>query len=327
MSRRAILLAGAFIVLAGASARALGQTRMLRRIGFLHAGSAQANSMTFGVFAGTLKELGYAEGRDIVVEARWAEGKLDRLPALAADLVALRPEVIVTATSAALAACAKATRTIPIVFATASTPVEQGFVASLSRPGGNVTGVLLHTSELAAKNAEIAREAFPGARRLAILVHESDPSHRIVLEGFLPAAQRFKFETLVMRVSQAAQLEHIFGDLVAQNADALYLPEQNFMITNRERLIALALKARLAVLSNNDDITADGGLMSYGTAREENYRRAAAMVDKILRGARPADLPVEQPERFQLILNQRTARAIGIQLPPVTVRRADRIIH
>lgn len=313
--------------MASAAASGLSQSRKpLRRIAFLHAGSERANRATFGAFTATLKELGYAEGRELIIDARWGEGKLDRLPELAAELVALKPEVIVTATSAALAACANATRTIPIVFATASNPVEQGFVSSLPRPGGNVTGILLYTGELAAKNAEIAREAFPAARRLAVLVHEADPSHRIVLDTFLPAAKRFKFEPVVLRVRQAADLDRAFSELAEHNADVLYLPEQNFMITNRARLIALSQKARLPLLSNNDDITADGGLISYGTAREENYRRAALLVDRILRGAKPAELPVEQPERFQLSINRRTAQAIGVLLPPVMMRRADRLI-
>lgn len=327
MRRRAILVAGG-VWLASAAAIAWAQSRKpQRRVAFLHAGSEQPNRATFGALKATFKELGYTEGRDLIIEARWGEGKLDRLPGLAAELIARQPDVIVTATSAALAACAKATQAIPIVFATASTPVEQGFVKSLSRPGGNITGILLYTGELAAKNAEMAREAFPSARRLAIIVHEADPAHRVVLDSFMPGAMRFKFEPVVLRVRQPGELARAFGELAEQKADVLYVPEQNFMITNRERLIDLSFKARVPLLSNNEDITADGGLISYGTAREENYRRAAVLVDRVLRGAKPADLPVEQPDRFQLVVNLRTAQAIGARLPPVMVRRADRIIE
>jgi putative ABC transport system substrate-binding protein len=326
MKRRAILAAvGAW--LAAAAAPSFPQSPVkLRRVAFLHPGTQRANQSTFEAFRTSMKGLGYAEGREISLETRWAEGRIDRLPSLAAELAALDPAVIVTGTSAAVAACKRATSTIPIVFTTASSPVEQGFVSSLSRPGGNITGVLLHTGDLTSKNAEFAREALPRAQRLAILVHDADPAHMLVLANFLPSAQRFKFEPVVLRVANTEELDRAFRELADRKADALYLPELNFMITNRDQLIARSMKARLPLLSNNDDITTAGGLMSYGTAREENYRRAAALVDKILRGAKPGDLPVEQPERFQLVVNRKTAKAIGVTLSPVTMLRADRII-
>ena len=326
MKRRAILVAGGGWLAAVAASSFAQAPKVPRRIAFLHPGTQQANRSTFEAFRTGLKELGYVDGREISVEARWAEGKIDQLPSLAAELVALNPAVIVTGTSAAVAVLKKATSKIPIVFATASNPVEQGFVSSLRRPGGNVTGIVLHTGDLTAKNAELAREAFPQARRLAILVHEADPVHKLILDNFLPSAQRFNFEPVVLRVATAEDLDRAFKELADRKADALYLPELNFMITNRDQLIAGSLKARLPLLSNNNDITMAGGLMSYGTAREENYRRAAVLVDKILRGAKPAELAVEQPERFELVVNRKTAKAIGVTLSPVTMLRADRII-
>lgn len=323
--RRFLISAGALFILETAAARAQPEARV-RRIGLLHPGSRQSNRETFDAFRAALKELGYREGRDLAIEARWADGRLDRLAPLAAELVAGRPAVLVAATSAAVAVCMKATASIPIVFATASSPVEQGFVSSLRRPGGNVTGVVLYSGDLAAKNIELAREAFPRMRRLAILVHEPDPVHRLILEQFLPNARRLDIEPVVVRIAGAGDLDRAFRDLTAAKAEAVYLPEQNFMVSQRREVAARGLQARLPVLSNNEDITVAGALMSYGTARAENYRRAAAMVDKILRGAKPAEMPVEQPERFQLVFNRRTANAIGAMIEPTILQRADRIV-
>ena len=277
-------------------------------------------------FRSELRRLGYVEGRDLVIEARWAENKLERLPALAADVVALKPAVIVTASSGGIAACKKATTDIPIVFATASSPVEQGFVASLRRPGGNVTGVLLH-SGMAAKVVEIAREAMPRARRFAILVHEPDPVHKLQLEEFTEAAKRFALEPLVIRVAQTEELAIGFNEAVTQKADMLYLPALAFTLSNYRYVVARSLKSGLPVLSGYAEITEAGGLLSYGTGREENFIRAAALVDKILRGAKPGDLPVEQPDRFELIVNMKTANAMGVMVSRTTLLRANRVIE
>ncbi len=324
MRRRAILVAwGAW--LASAAAGALAQTAKLRRIAFVHPGTRGEFRYLFDTFRAGLRELGYVEGRDISIDPRWAEGRNELLASLAAEAVAQSPAVIVTATSAGVLACKNATASIPIVFATAGDPVEQGFVSTLQRPGGNVTGVLLYSS-IVPKIVEIAREALPAARRLAILIHEVDPAYKVQLEGFELAAQRFKFETLVIRITRAEDLDRGFGELAERKADVAIAPQLAFFISNQKRLIAFALKAKLPLLSAQKDLTEGGGLLSYGTPREENYRRAAALVDKILRGAKPGELPVEQPERFELVVNRKTARAIGVTLSPLTMLRADRII-
>ena len=272
-----------------------------------------------------MKELGYVEGRDISIEVRWADGRTERLASLAAEVVASNPAVIVTGSSEGVAACKQATSSIPIVFATAASVVEQGFVASLRQPGGNITGVVLHG--LHAKIVEVIRDALPAARRLAVLVHDKDRNHKIVLDSFEPAARRFKFEPVVARVTRAEDFERAFKELTDRKADALYVPNLALLTSNRDRLIELTLIARLPHFSANPDIAVAGGLLSYGTSLVENYRRAAALVDKILRGAKPGELPIEQPERFQLIVNMKTAKAIGVTLSPATMLRADKVIE
>lgn len=324
MKRRALLLAGG-AWLACPATRSLAQTpKAVRRVGALLPGTPEGYRSRFEAFRAELRKLGHHEGRDIWIESRWAEDRTSRLPSLAAELVALGPVVILTGTSAGVAACKKATATIPIVFATARKPVEQGFVSSLRRPGGNITGVIVH--EMERKLVEVAREALPQARRLAILVHEPDPIHKEMLDAFVGAAGEFKFEPVVVRVRRVEELALAFNEIVRRKPDALVLPTLAFLFSNHRYLIERSLEARLPLLTGFPEAVAAGGLLSYGTSREENYRRAAHMVDKILRGAKPADLAVELPERIQLTVNRKTAKAIGVELSPVTMLRADRII-
>ena len=318
MRRRALLLcAGALPLIAVGSA--IAQEGKARRIAYL--GNTRRY---YAVFRATLKELGYNEGPDIVIESR-LEARYDQFAAAAAELVALNPEVIVTAGSAQIAALKKATATLPIVFATAGDPVAQGFVASLHRPGGNITGVMTH-SGLNAKIVEIAREALPTARRLGIVVAETDIYQKYVLEQFEPAARRLKFEPIVVRARGAGDLPRAFEELVRRKADAAIIPSMTLLNVNHQQVAALGKKMKLPLLSPHDGFAPVGGLLSYGPPREESYRRAAILTDKILRGATPAELPVEQPERFQLVINRATAKAIGAKLSEVTMFRADRII-
>lgn len=323
MRRRAILHAAAatllgFLLPAGSQMRT-------RRIAIFHPGTEEATRSVIMAFRATLKELNYVEGRDVVIEVQWGAGKIDEIASAAAEIVARKPDVIVTATSAGVAAFKKATSTIPIVFATAGSPVEQGFVASLGRPGGNITGITVF-AEMGSKMVEVAREAFPHSQRLAILLHTPDPAHKLILGHFISSTPRFQFEPVVVNFARTAELDRVFKELAERKADVLYVADLAFNHANMEQLIERALQARLPLISNFDEITLKGGLLSYGGARDENYRRAAVLVDKILRGAKPADIPVEQPDRFPLVINLRTARAIGVTLSPVTMFRADRII-
>lgn len=276
-------------------------------------------------FRTELKKLGYEEGRNVVFDVRWAENKTARLSALAAELVTLRPDVIMTSSSAGVAAAKNATSSIPIVFGTAASPIEQGFIASYRRPGSNVTGVLVH--QLEAKTVEIAREILPHARRLAILLHKPDPFSKLAANEFVPAAKRLKFEPVIVEVSRAEELAVAFNEILRQKADALYVPSLVFISAHRDYLVERSLEARLPLLGGNLDLTAAGGLIGYGSERNENFRRAAVLVDKILRGTNPAELPVEQPQKLELVVNLKTAHAIGISFSREFLQRADRVIE
>jgi putative ABC transport system substrate-binding protein len=326
MKRRALLVAGSAWLTAAATRSFAQAPKAPRRIVFLHPGKEDGGSALFQVFRSELKKLGYMEGRDISIEDYWADGKPERLTSLAAEMVARNPAVIVTQSSAGVAALKKATSSIPIVFATAASPVEQGFISSLRRPGGNITGVALHLG-LEAKMVEVIREALPLARRLGVLLHEPDPFHKVMLETIEPAARRFKFDLVVVRVTRVEDFERVFKELVDRKADALSAPSLNFLANNRKRIIELARGARLPLFSTLHQLVEDGGLLAYGTRHEENFRRAAALVDKILRGAKPGDIAVEQPEKFELVVNLKTAKAIGVKLSPTTILRATGVIE
>jgi putative ABC transport system substrate-binding protein len=325
MKRRAVLLAIGAGLLAAAT-RAFSQIRLARRIAVILPGSRSGYQGRFDTFRGELEKLGYVEGRDLLIDIRWADDRMDALGALAAEALRLHPEVIVTASSAGVAAVSKATSSIPIVFATVANPVEQGFVASLGKPGGNITGVMVYASDLTQKLVEVAREALPSARRLALLTYDADPAHKFALQAFEPSALRFKFEPLIVRFSRIEELDRAFKALAEGKPDAVILPNLTIFSSQRHQIISRALKARLSVIGTSRELAESGGLLTYGTRSEENYRRAARLVDKILHGAKPAELPVEQPEHFQLIINRKTAKAIGVTLSPVTVLRADQII-
>ena len=325
MKRRALLIAGG-AWLAGATGIARAQAAKLRRIAFLHPSTQSSVQSNFDAFRATLKERGYVEGKDISIEVRWGEGRMERLDSLAAELVALKPAVILTGSSAGVAACKKATSTIPIVFTTAANVVEQGFVASLRRPGGNVTGIALYAG-LNQKIVEFTREALPAARRLALLLHDQDPFHKAVLEDFEPGARRLGFEPIIVRISRENELDSAFKEFAQRKADALIVPSLTFLNSLRQQLAERARRARLPLLSTLDGFADVGGWLIYGTASEENWRRAAVLVDKILRGAKPGEIPVEQPDRFQLIVNMKTAKAIGVTPSKATLQRADKVIE
>lgn len=324
MRRRAFVFASG-VWIAAAPASAFAQAREARRIAFVHPGSESGWRTRLEAFRSGLKELGYTEGRDVLIDVRWGNDKSERFQELAYAVVASKPELIVTATSVGTAAFRNATKSVPIIFATAFNPVEQGFVASLSRPGGNITGVLVQ-SGLTPKNIEIAREALPKARRLAMFVHEPDPAHRFALTDFDATARRFDFEPILVRIAGTADFDRAFAELAQRKADVLFLPQLAFFTSERRQLAQRALKARLPLLTTLRENTESGALLSYGSPLEENFRRAAVLVDKVLRGARPGELAVEQPERYELVVNRKTAAAIGVELTPVTLLRAQRII-
>lgn len=272
-----------------------------------------------------LAELGYAQGRNLVFEPRWAGGNLDRLPALARELIQLRMDVIVAVGSAAVRACGGASSTLPIVFYGNFDPIALGLVKSLAKPGGNVTGVLIAPAgTLAGKKMELLKEAVR-ATRMAFLTHE-DPGLALQEKETQSAATALGITLLLTRV-RGNDYEGAFAAIAASRPEALFVAATTFFMRDRKRIIDLAARHRLPAIYEWPDQVEDGGLMSYGSDLSGTTRRVAVYVDRILRGDQPGDLPVEQPAEFQLAINLRTARALGLALPPSLVARADRVIE
>jgi putative ABC transport system substrate-binding protein len=273
-----------------------------------------------------LREMGYAPGRDLVVDVRYAGGRLDRLPDLARELVRLRPDVIVAISAASARAVKAATTTIPIVLYGNLDPIAAGLVKSLAKPEGNVTGVLIAPAgTLAAKKLELLKEAVPGATRIAFLA-PADPGIKLQVQETRQAAATLGI-TLAITEVQAGDYEGAFAALAAERPGALFVGAHTFFVRERTRIIALAAKHRLPAMYEWPEQVEDGGLMSYGSSLPGTTRRVAAYVDRLFKGARVADLPVEQPAEFQLVINLKTARALGLTLPPSLVARADRVIE
>jgi len=277
-------------------------------------------------FRARMKELGRVEGRDYVLVLREFGGRLEILPALVREVLGLRPDVIVTAGSATVAALKKETTTVPIVFGTAADVVEQGFVASLARPGGNITGVTLRI-EVTGKLVQLLREVLPAARRVAALEHDGDPVASRVIASFRRAAAAQNLSMSVAHVKRLEDFERAFADVARAKAEALIVPQLTFFARYAARISDLAFKARLPMVAQGQRGMVETALLCYSSDSSENYRRAAVMVDKILKGAKPGDIPVEEPDRFTLTLNARVAKAYGIPLSQSLLARADRVIE
>lgn len=310
------------------AARLHAQPKGLPRVGWLFPYPYdEIRKRSLAAFVNKLGELGRVEGRDYAMEMRWSDGKAERIPALASELVALKPAVIVTSGSASIEALKKATGTIPIVFASAADPVEQGFVKSLRRPGGNITGVAIRV-EINAKLIEMVREIQPAARRMALLVDSSDPVTVTMpmTNDFQQAATAFRFEMKVVGVRQPGDLSGAFAEMTGAKIEAVVVPPQSLFFQTGRALAEFAMKARIPLFSVPAHARV-GGLLSYNADVPEYFRRSAVLVDKILNGAIPADLPVEQPDRYLLSINMKTARALGIKVPQSLLLRADEVIE
>jgi ABC-type uncharacterized transport system substrate-binding protein len=319
----------AFITLLGSAAAwplaaRAQQLAKLPTIGFLGTTTPSGWSQWVAAFVQRLRDLGWVEGRTITLEYRWAEGRDERFAAIAAEFVQLKVDVIVTSGTALLAA-KQATSVIPIVFAVANDPVGSGFVASLSRPGGNVTGLSLQSTDLAGKRLELLREVVPGLRRLAIMAHVGNPGAVLELAGIQAAARALGLEVATLEIRRAEDIAPTFDML--KSVDALYVETDALMSTHRIRINTLALAARLPTMHGGRAYVEAGGLMSYGPNYTDLFRRAADLVDKVLRGQKPGDIPVEQPTNFDLIINLTTAKALGIDVPPMLLARADEVIE
>jgi putative ABC transport system substrate-binding protein len=275
------------------------------------------------VFWEGLRELGYIDGQNMQIEYRSAEGKLDRLPALAAELVDLKVDIIVASETPAVQAAKRATTEIPIVMAPSGDPVGTGLISSLSRPGGNVTGLSAATAELAGKSLELIREVLPGARRVAALADPANAFTKSFLAQIHASAKAAGFEIQDVMLGGTLDLEPIFAGMGSGGVDALVVQPT----LPRAPIVALARKHRLATVSGNRAFADAGGLMSYAGSLADRYRNAAPYVDKILKGAKPADLPVQQPTKFELVINLKTAKALGIAVPPAMLSRADEVIE
>jgi putative ABC transport system substrate-binding protein len=274
-----------------------------------------------------LRELGYVEGSSIRLEPRWAEGRHERLPALVAELVQLNVDAIVAAATPAARAAKAATATIPIVIVAVGEPVKSGLVASLARPGGNITGLSLLTPELSGKRLELLKEVLPRLARVAVLMNPDNPVSAVFLEETRHAAGSLRLELKTVEARNAGETEQAFARLASLRTEALIVFDDPVIWSYRSSIVALAAERRLPAMYGYRDFVDAGGLMSYGPSRPDQYRRTAGYIDRILKGAKPADLPIEQPTRFDLIVNQRTAKALGLELPTSVLLRASEIIE
>jgi putative ABC transport system substrate-binding protein len=297
-------------------------------IGFLNSGSPAERAPFIAAFRQGLKETGYVEGQTVVIEYRFAEGRYDRLPSLAFDLVRREVAVIAATGDTVSPLAAKgATTTIPIVFVAGSDPVKDGLVASFNRPGGNITGVSIISSALVSKQFELLHELVPQAAVVGILLNPSNPNVGFELSDLQSAAQTMGVQLAVLRASTESAIEAAFATLIQLRAGALLIEPDAFFLDRREQLVALATRHAIATISSRREHAAIGGLMSYGTNLADAYRQAGIYVSRILNGTRPTDLPVMQPTKFQLVINLKTAKSLGLDIPPKLLALADEVIE
>jgi putative tryptophan/tyrosine transport system substrate-binding protein len=296
------------------------------RIGILRSGSASSDLYAPQQFQQGLRELGYVDGTNIVIEYRYADGKLEPLAALASELVRLKVDVIITDTSIAIDAVKNATKTIPVVFTLATDPVQDGQVASLAKPGGNLTGFSILAPELNGKRLELLKEAFPKVTRVGRITRGGTARGEQRIQDDEVVAKELGLRLHAILVKSADDLEGAFEGAKRAGVQALIFPPSVFLATNRTRFIDLAAKVHLPAIYPSTPYAEAGGLMSYGPDQLDNFRRAAAYVDKILKGANPADLPVQQPMKFEFAINLKTAKQIGLTIPPNVLARADKVL-
>ena len=297
------------------------------RMGYLYSGSATSSPRAPEAFREGLRELGWVEGRNIVIDYRFAEGRFDRLPDLAAELVRLKVNVIVAWPTPPTIAAKNATGTIPIVMIGVGYPIELGLIASLARPGRNVTGLSFNVGEEIGKGLELLRETLPKVRRVAILSNPANPGHAPAVSIVKAAARSLGLQLQLLEAREPNQLEGAFAAMAKDRVEALLVVTDSMFIFQRARLADLAVKNRLPAMFGVREFVDAGGLMSYGVSVPDLMRRAATFVDKILKGAEPADLPVEQPTKFELVINLKTAKTLGLTIPQSVLGRADEMIQ
>ena len=296
-------------------------------VGMLETTAATLNATNLDAFKQALRQLGYIEGQNLIVEYRSGDGHIERFPQLAAELVRLNVDIIITRGTPAALAAKKATATIPIVMAAIGEPVETGMVASLARPGGNVTGLSAFVTELTAKRIEIMREVIPQLSRMALIDNMANRSVPAQWDETKRAAFALGIQPQLYDVRKAEDIERAFSSAIAQRVNALSVGNDSVVITNRIRVVQLAAKHRLPAIYATREFVDAGGLLSYAAHYPDLYRRAAAYVDKIFKGAKPADLPVEQPTKFEIVVNLKAASALGLTVPSTLLARADEVIE
>jgi putative tryptophan/tyrosine transport system substrate-binding protein len=305
---------------------ALGQPAKMARVGALFTGPSATASPYVEAFRQGLRELRYVEGRDIHVEYRWAELRTEHFAELAGDLVRAKVDILFTWGSTATAAAKHATSTIPIVFVGIGDPVGSGFVGSLSRPGGTITGQSNLSRELGQKHLELLKEIVPGLARMAAFRNPDNPVSELQLRDVDDAARSFTVQLQVLQISDPAKFDGAFLAMRRERAEALIVLADPVFLSNRRQIAELAAKSRLPTIFNVSQYTDAGGLIAYGPSLIDMFRRATIYIDKILKGTKPGDLPVEQPSKFELVINLKTAKQIGLTIPPNVLARADRVI-
>jgi len=297
------------------------------RVGVLEPGDLNARAHFVDALNRRLRELGYEEGRNLSIELRFADGKLESLPALAAELVSLKVDAIVASTTPSIRAAQKATSTIPIVMSTVGDPVEAGFVASFARPGGNITGRTTQAPELMGKRVQLFKEAVPKLTNVAVLLDTRNTHEVHGFKEVTAAAQTLGIKLQSFEVRGLDEIEAAFAAMAVRRADGLMVFENAINNSFRKRIVDLAARYRLPGMYPFRDFAEGGGFMSFGAAIIDNYRQAAVYIDKIFKGAKPANLPVEQPTQFELVINLKTAKALGLTIPPSVIQRADQVIE
>jgi ABC-type uncharacterized transport system substrate-binding protein len=329
MMERRTFVAGSLTLLAAPLAAQAQQARKTYRIGIL--GNVPLtdprSARLWGAFTEGLRDLGYVDGGNTAIEHRSSEGKYERLPALAAELVRLNVDIIVAPAAQNVLAARQASQTIPIVMASVGDPVGNGLVASLARPGGNVTGTSFLTSAMVGKQLELLTQITPHVARLAILLNPANPGHPLTLEEAKVAAHSLRVQLQALEARGPDDFERAFAAMTRKHAGALFVPWDGTFLVHLTRITRLAAKTRLPTLYGQRGYVDAGGLASYGPSAIESFRRAAAYVDKILKGAKPGDLPVEQPTKFEFVINSKTARSLGLTIPPPLLRGADEVIE
>lgn len=327
MPRRAFLATIAGGLLAAPLATEAQEAGKVYRVGFLGNSTAALEANLVGSFREGLRDLGYVEGRNVVIEYRWADGKYERFPALVAELLALKVDVIVSAGTPAAVAVKQATTTVPLVMAAVGDPVGTGLIASLARPGGNLTGLAAISPDLEGKRFELLRELLPKLSLVSFMVNPANPLHSVSEKHAREAAKVLRLRLEFVGVRTEAEFDHAFDTIVRERPGAMVVLADRVFLHNRERIVAFAARHRLPTVYPYRELVDAGGLMCFGPNYPDLHRRAAIFVDKILKGASPANLPVEQPTNFELVINVRTATALGLTIPPSLLARADQVVE